>query len=281
VSKQFPEVVALAKDHLKTKDAILDGEIVGFSKEKFLPFQKISQRIRRKHNIEEMIKEIPVVVRLFDVLELEGHNYINEPLKTRWKVLKQHLSPTKKFGLVDHKEVDNVKDAKAFYEASLAKGNEGAMMKNLDAPYKPGSRVGYGVKIKPTMESLDLVVVGADWGDGKRSKWLASFTLACKDGDSFKEIGKVGTGFKEKESEGVTFQEMTDRLKKLVIGEKERHVYTKPKLIIEVIYEEIQASKSYSSGYALRFPRVVRIRDDKSLSDVNSIKDVERLYNSQ
>lgn len=154
-------------------------------------------------------------------------------------------------------------------------------MKNLEGVYKPGSRVGYGIKIKPVMETLDLVVVGAEWGTGKRANWLSSFILACRDGNEFKEIGKMGTGFKEKDSEGVSFGRMTKLLKPLIISESGREVKVKPGVIVEAKYEEIQKSTNYSSGFALRFPRFVRLRDDKGLSDVDNLTRVSKLAKSQ
>ena len=155
------------------------------------------------------------------------------------------------------------------------------MMKNAQGVYQPGKRVGFGVKIKPVMESLDLVIVGADWGEGKRARWLSSFTVACRDKDALKEMGKVGTGIKEKSEEGVSYEELTTALKKLVIEEKGRSVKVKPKIVLEVVYQNIQKSPTYSSGYALRFPRVHRLRLDKGVSDINTLKDVERFYREQ
>ena len=113
----------------------------------------------------------------------------------------------------------DTKKAEMFYKKSLAAGNEGVMIKNLSGIYKPGSRVGYGVKLKPTMESLDVIIVGAEFGEGKRSAWLASFIVAVRDAESgeIKEIGRVGTGIKEKDEEGVSFGQLTKMLKPFVI----------------------------------------------------------------
>ena len=155
------------------------------------------------------------------------------------------------------------------------------MAKNLEAVYAPGSRVGYGVKIKPVMDSLDLVVTGAEWGQGKRAGWLTSFTLACINRDGcFLDIGKVGTGIKEKE-EGVSFEQLTNIIKPLIISQTGKEVKATPKLVLEIDYEEIQKSPTYSSGYALRFPRVIKIRDDKPPEEASSIEQVESLYLEQ
>ena len=166
----------------------------------------------------------------------------------------------------------------------MEKGNEGIMAKNLDAPYEPGLRVGNMIKIKPVLETLDLVIVGGEWGEGKRAGYLSSFVLACLDKDTgeFLEIGKLGTGIKEKaESGGVSFEELTETLKPYIIEEKGRDVKIQPKIVVEVAYEEIQKSPHYSSGFALRFPRLVRIRDDKSPEEADSLDRVVRIYEMQ
>jgi DNA ligase-1 len=173
------------------------------------------------------------------------------------------------------------KQAMQFFKDSLKAGNEGLMFKNLEAIYRPGRRVQGWVKFKPIMEPLDLVIVGAQWGEGKRSKWLSSFDLACRHKGKFVTIGKVGTGIKEK-SEGVTFKQLTKELKPYILESKGKHVLLKPKLVVEVAYEEIQKSPTYTSGYALRFPRVIRLRETtKRASDANTLQDVERLYKGQ
>lgn len=284
VTKQFPDVVEIAKTNITSHDYILDAEIVGIDPEKkiHIPFQNISQRIKRKHNIAEMAKKVPVEVHVFDVMELDGENYLKKPFKERREAIEKIVKPlAHKIYLAEQLITDSTEKAQKFYNQSLSEGYEGVMVKNLTAPYKPGARVGYGLKVKPVMESLDLVIVGATWGEGKRGEWLSSFDLACRDRDKFIEIGKVGTGFKEKREEGLSFDELTKLLKPLIREEDDKHVTVKPKIIIEVSYEEIQASPTYSSGYALRFPRAIRLRPDKGLDEVSSIKQVERLFREQ
>lgn len=137
------------------------------------------------------------------------------------------------------------------------------------------------VKLKGTKENFDLVVVKAEWGEGKRSKWLSSYTLACRDKDKLLEVGKVSTGLKEKREEGLSFAEMTDLIKPLIKEEKGKEVILKPKVVIEVAYEEIQKSPTYSSGFALRFPRVIQLRQDRSPHDISTLKMVENFYKEQ
>ena len=281
VTRQFPDIVSMIRRGIKAKKYILDCEIMGYdSKSKrWKPFQDISQRIKRKYDIDELIKKIPVKVVAFDIMLLDGELLLDKPFKSRRTALKKII----KGNVILAKEIitDDVKKAENFYRAALSKGAEGVMAKKLDGVYKPGSRVGYGIKIKPVMETLDLAIVGAEWGTGKRARWLSSFILACRKGDKFVEIGKMGTGIKEKEGSGVSFGKLTTLLKPLIISENHRVVKIRPEVIIEVAYEEIQKSTNYKSGYALRFPRLVRLRETLSLSDVDSVSRVKNLFSGQ
>lgn len=285
VSKQFPEVIDTIQKHVKGEEFLIDGEAVGFdpNTEKYLPFQSISQRIRRKYDIEETAKSFPIELNLFDILYHNGTDYSKTPLNERRALLDKIVSPVKrKIVIAKVRYTKNVEDAKQFYEEALKAGNEGIIMKRHDSIYKPGSRVGGWVKIKPVMESLDVVIVGAEWGEGKRSGWLTSYTIAIvDDSGEFLEIGKVGTGIKELEEEGVSFDEITKLLRPLIISEKGKEVKIKPKVVIEVKFEEIQKSPTYSSGYALRFPRLVRLREDRSPDDASSLDLVEEFYFAQ
>ena len=156
------------------------------------------------------------------------------------------------------------------------------MIKNLKAKYIPGRRVGGWVKLKPIQETLDLVITEAEWGEGKRANWLSSFTLSCKEDDKFLRIGKVGTGIPEKESEdGLSFPQLTKELKKLIISEKGKQVKLKPKIVVEIAYEEIQKSPTYDSGFALRFPRIVRLRTDRSEKDADILERINSIFKKQ
>ncbi len=284
VTTQFPDIVKMIEKDVDSKEFIIDCEVIGYDKKtgKWKPFQDISQRIKRKYEIDEMIKEVPVMIIVFDIINLNGKNLISLPFSERRNRLSKVISEDPlAVSLAKEIVTDSVEKGKEFYAGALSDGAEGVMMKKLDSVYKPGSRVGYGIKIKPVMETLDLVVVGAEWGTGKRSKWLSSFILACRDGNDFKEIGKIGTGFKEKDEEGVSFGKMTELLKPLIVSESGRKVRVKPGVIIEVKYEEIQKSTNYDSGFALRFPRFVRLREDKGLKDVDDLKRVSKLAKSQ
>ncbi len=285
VTKQFPEVVDYVKNYVKGDSFIIDSEAVGFNPKtkKYLPFQSISQRIKRKYNIKNIAKEFPVELNVFDVIYYNGENMIKMPLIKRRKLVEKIVKPAeRKIVYVRNLITSDEKEVLKFYKESLNKGNEGIMFKTLDAVYKPGARVGHMVKFKPVMDTLDLVIVGAEWGEGKRSNWLSSFTLACIDeNDNFLEIGKVGTGIKEKSGPGVSFSQLTEELKPLITSEKGKNVKVKPEIVVEINYEEIQKSPTYNSGYALRFPRVINLRLERSAEECSTLKMVEEFYEGQ
>ncbi len=285
VTKQFPDVVEAVKKHVTCDSCIFDSEVVGFNPKttQYVAFQQISQRIKRKHDIEGMAKKLPVEVNVFDILYYNGKSVIGKPFHERRAILSKMIHPKDRVIVLSRIMITDKEDeANKFYNESLDKGNEGVMAKNLEAVYKPGSRVGFGVKVKPVMESLDVAIVGAEWGEGKRSKWMTSFIVACRDEENnLVTLGKVGTGIKELEGEGVTFEQLTEMLKENIIEEKGKEVRVKPKIIIEVHYEEIQKSPTYTSGYALRFPRLIRLREDRGVHDCSTLAQVEELYKEQ
>ncbi|MEK6874579.1 MAG: ATP-dependent DNA ligase [Nanoarchaeota archaeon] len=285
VTAQFPDVVAAVKRHVQARECILDAEVVGYDKKtnKYTAFQHISKRIKRKYDIKEVAEKFPVEVNVFDIISVDDKVLLQMSFEQRRKRLEAvvHLIPRVILPSKMLLTSDDVA-AQEFYHSSLRAGNEGVMAKALNALYKPGVRVGFGVKIKPVMDALDLVIVGAQWGKGKRAGWLTSFTVACQGDDgSLLEIGKIGTGIKEKEEEGVSFKELTDLLQPLIISESGRDVLVKPEIVIEVEYEEIQISPTYASGYALRFPRLKKLRNDKPISDVSQVSIVKSLVGSQ
>jgi DNA ligase-1 len=281
VTKQFPDLVELCKKGLKAKECIVEGEVLGVDPETALPlpFQVLSQRIHRRYDIEEMTRQIPIQVHLFDVVYLEGKTFFDKPFIERRKILEKIIKPIPgKFQLTKQIVNDDIKELEKFYKEALNAKQEGLFLKVLDSKYVFGRHVGGWYKIKPIMETLDLVIIGATWGEGIRAKWLSSYVLACRDPNTgkFLSCGMMGTGLTEE-----NFQLMTDTLKPLIISEKAREVKLKPKIVVEVAYQEIQKSPNYESGFALRFPRMIRIRDDKGPDEADTIERVEELYKSQ
>lgn len=279
VTKQFPEVVEYVNDYVKGKSFILDSEAVGYNKKtkEYTNFQAISQRIRRKYHIDKLQKELPVEVNVFDILLYNGKSQLDVPFEERTKLLRRVVK-NHPYKIIASKQIitSDEKEAKEFYKQAIKDNQEGIMMKSLNAEYKPGRRVGHMLKIKPDERDLDLVITGAEWGTGKRKGWLSSFILSCRGRKkgNYLEIGKVGTGVKEKSSEGLSFEELTKKLRPLIIEEKGKNVKIKPKIVVAVTYQEIQRSPNYDSGWALRFPRFTALRDDKPLSEVADIDEV-------
>lgn len=280
VTAQFPDIVEAVKKSVTAKSCIIEGESIGIDPEdgKWLPFQKISRRIKRKYEIDTMVKKIPVVTHLFDILYLEGKNVLKLPFKDRRRMLEKITKPGRMLVLADQLVTNDVSKAMEFYQHSLSLGNEGVMLKNLEAPYQPGSRVGNMLKLKPIMETLDLVITGAEWGVGRRAGWFGSFILSAYDPESgeFKEVGRMATGLTDEQ-----FKEMTESLKPLVTEEIGNVATVKPRVVVEVGYEEIQQSPKYLSGFALRFPRLVRVREDRAPEESDTLERVGELFSRQ
>jgi|Deesub1362A_J573_1020465.scaffolds.fasta_scaffold00672_21 DNA ligase-1 len=281
VTNALPDIAKRAARAIKAREAIVEGEAVAVDPKTRRPraFQDILRRFRRKYDVEKMIAEIPFETYLFDILYLEGEVMIDLPFEKRREALRGIIQEEKgKFELAEQLVTSNVKEAHEFYSRALAQGHEGMMIKNLKAPYIPGARVGYMYKIKPVMETLDLVITGALWGTGKRAGWLSSYILAARDEDTGEllTVGRVGTGITEEQLE-----EFTRRLKPLIEYEEAGEVRLKPSVVVEVAYQEIQRSPNYNSGFALRFPRVVRIRDDKSPDEADTVQRIRELYEQQ
>lgn len=280
VTKQFPEVEKYINEFIKGDSFILDSEAVGYDKKtkKYTDFQAISQRIRRKYKIEELEKKLPVEVNVFDILYYNGKSQLDEPFKKRRQLIEKIITP-KPYKLIysKFKTTSNKKEVEEFYKKALKDKQEGIMMKNLDAEYKPGRRVGHMLKLKPETNELDLVITGGEWGTGKRAGWISSFILSCKKGKEFLEIGKVGTGVLEKETEDnkITFENLTNLLKPLITEEKNKNIKIKPKIVVSITYQDIQRSPNYKSGWALRFPRITSLREDRSTIDIATLEEIE------
>ena len=285
VTKQFPEVEAYVNEFIKGNSFILDSEAVGYDKKtkEYTDFQAISQRIRRKHNIADMQKKLPVEVNVFDVLFYNGKSKLDKPFIKRRelieKIVKNH--PYKLIAS-KFKTTSNKQEVEEFYKKALKDKQEGIMMKNLDAEYKPGRRVGHMLKLKPEKNELDLVITGGEWGTGKRAGWISSFILSCKKGNEYLEIGKVGTGILEKaiDENSITFKKLTELLKPLIIEERTKNIKIKPKIVVSITYQDIQKSTNYESGWALRFPRITTLREDRTATTIATLEEIEEDFKS-
>jgi len=275
VTASLPEMVQAAR-RVKARSTILDGEAVAVGSDgRPMAFQEILKRFRRKYHVAKLAKEIPLRLFLFDLIYLDGEGLAHLPLKERRALLEGVAEADL---LADQMLSNNPAEVAAAYERALEAGHEGLIIKNPSSAYAPGKRGKNWLKIKPVMETLDLVVIGAKWGEGRRASFLGSYRLACVDQSSGKllDVGWVATGLTDE-----ALAELTEMFRELFILEKGMEVEIKPAVIFEVAYEEIQKSPNYSSGYALRFPRMVRVRDDKSLEEADTLERILSLYRSQ
>lgn len=268
VTKPLPEIVDSIEATL-TVPAILDGEVVAIdSDDDPLPFQEILRRFRRKHDIETARKDVAIEFHAFDCLHVDGLDLLDAPLFERHARIEALLDDgVSKLTLTDDT------DAIASIESEALKaGHEGIMLKNPESAYTPGNRGKNWLKRKPDIETLDVVVTGAEWGEGRRASLLGTFLLSVRTDDGYEAIGKVATGITDE-----TLTALHERLMAHVRSEDGVEVDIEPAVVFEVGYEEIQRSPTYSSGYALRFPRFVAVREDKGPDDADSLERVERL----
>jgi DNA ligase-1 len=279
VTKSIPDTVEAVKEAIKANTAIVEGELVAVGEGgRPRPFQYVLRRFRRKYNIEEMVKRIPLELNLFDVLYVDGKGTIDLQFAERRKVLESTVRENGSVKLAKQLITDDADEAEGFYREALELGHEGLMAKRLDSAYEPGNRGKKWLKIKPTMEDLDLVITGGEWGEGRRAHVLGSFLIAAYDPEQgrFLPVGKVGSGFTDED-----LAEFTRMLKPLIVREEGKYVEIEPKVVIEVTYQEIQRSPKYESGFALRFPRYVALREDKSPEEADTLERIAQLYDLQ
>ena len=269
VTDALPEIVEYVEARASVP-VILDGEVVAVDDDGDpLPFQEVLRRFRRKHDVDRMREEVGLRLHAFDCLHADGEDLLDEPLRVRHDRLRGVL-PDAAATVEVADDPDAIEAAEA---AALDAGHEGVMLKNPEAAYTPGDRGRDWLKRKPDVETLDAVVVGAEWGEGRRAELFGTFLLGVRTGaDEFATIGKVATGLTDEE-----LAALTERLEPHVTSEDGTEIEIRPEVVLEVGYEEIQRSPTYSSGYALRFPRFVGVREDKSVGDADSLERVERL----
>lgn len=283
VTTQFPDIVAAVHEEIDAESAIIEAEVVVYDPETGspIPFQEFSKRIKRKNDIEELAEEYPATVHVFDLLYHDGEPLVDTPLSERVERLEgliNHDGEAKTIQRAENLRPASIEQAESFYADALEAGQEGLIVKNMNAPYQPGSRVGYMLKVKPMMEPLDLVVVQAKWSEGRKSDWLGRLRLACWDAEreELREVGRMFSGLTDAE-----LREITAKLEPLIQSVDGRTAKLRPEVVIEVEYEEIQESTTYDSGYALRFPRFGGFRDDLGPEDADRFERVERLYEEQ
>jgi len=276
VTKSLPDIINVIRWKVKPEKAIMEGEVIAIGKNgNPLPFQHLMRRFRRVYEIEKVSEEIPVKLYLFDILYVDGKSLIEAPYVERRRILEEAAG---EIPLTKQIITDDPAEAKRFLEDAVDRGHEGLMAKRLNSPYTPGIRGKHWLKIKKTLEPLDLVIVAAEYGTGRRHRWLSDYYLAARDERTgeFLTLGKTFKGLTDQEIE-----EMTCRLKEIAIEERGHLVLVEPKIVVEVAYNEIQKSPKYKSGMALRFARITRIRDDKSPDEADTIQRVRQIYEKQ
>ena len=276
VTESLPEVVEEIKKGFKAQEAIVEGEVVAVDNVgNPIPFQHLMRRFKRIREIEDIAKKIPIKLYLFDVLYLNGESLISLSYMQRRQKLEENVG---EIPLTRQIITDNANEAEKFLKEALDSGHEGLIAKELDSPYVPGIRGKHWYKIKPILEPLDLVIVAAEYGYGRRHEWLSDYYLAARDAETgeYLIVGKTFKGLTDAE-----IIEMTRRLKEITIKEEPRRVYVAPKIVVEVAYNEIQKSPKYKCGMALRFARISRIREDKSPEEADTIQRVKEIYEKQ
>jgi DNA ligase-1 len=279
ITQSLPDIVEAVRQHVHVDTAILDGEAVAIDADgRPRPFQDILKRFRRKYDVNLTAKEIPLTLNLFDIMYLDGESLINRPLIERRELLKSSVENDSSIRVDDQIVTKDLEKINQIYIEALKGGHEGIMIKNPLSPYSPGKRGKNWLKKKPVMETLDLIVIGAEWGYGRRTSFMGSYALACHDPDTgrFLPVGKVATGFSDEQ-----LADLTNIFSELIVVESGKEIELKPHVVFEVAFEEIQKSSNYESGYALRFPRLVNVRDDKSVEDVETIGRIEAMYRLQ
>jgi len=307
ITESFPELPAALAG--LPQDAILDGEIVAWEQSgRARPFSVLQQRLGRKKVSERMLREVPVAYLVFDVLYAGGELLIDRPLRERARVLDELLSAERQ--ITHHRDTESLRNAKSLQEkltfeieepaafvniirapvfraaspeeleelfaAAQARGNEGLMIKDLDSTYTPGKRGKSWLKMKRELATLDVVVTAVEYGHGKRVGVLSDYTFAVWDGGKLVNIGKAYSGLTD-----VEIAEMTQWFLDHTIEDQGFRRTVEPKVVLEVAFNNMMQSARHESGYALRFPRIVRLRPDKAAGEADGIERVREIYEGQ
>ena len=309
ITESFPELPdALAG---LPQDAILDGEIVAWSYSeegagRALPFSALQQRLGRKKVSAELMRRVPVVYLVFDVLYAGGELLLERPLRERMRALDDLLAAKRVthhrdtetqrksgeqgrfiFGVDPGPVIERVirapfaraskpEELEELFTAAQARGNEGLMIKDPESPYTPGRRGKSWLKMKRELATLDVVVTAVEYGHGKRIGVLSDYTFAVRDGERLVNVGKAYSGLTD-----VEIAEMTKWFLEHTVDDQGFRRAVEPKIVLEVAFNNVMKSDRHESGYALRFPRIVRLRPDKSPEEADTIERVEEIYRRQ
>jgi len=272
ITATFPELVsALAQS---TGDFILDGEILAMRGERALPFAELQKRLGRRESDLFMHDEVPIRFIAFDLLWHEGETLLDQPLTTRRQKLEALQATVPAFQLAFIAQASNEHEVEAAFKSSRGRNNEGLIIKDPTSTYSPGRRGLSWLKLKKALATLDCVIVGAEWGHGKRKEVLSDYTFAVRDDATgeLKTIGKAYSGLTD-----VEIAELTKHLLSRVIRQRGRYHEVTPDTVLEIAFDAIQESDRHSSGLAMRFPRIARIRTDKTVKDIDTVAGAKKL----
>ena len=299
VSQSFPELIAtLGK---VPGEVIFDGEIVAWQHDEdgghAMPFSSLQQRLGRKQVSQELLAAVPVAYVVFDVIFASGEVTLDRPLSERDEIVDRHFPANGRIepellrgqqaNLLFEEErpvsgwvlralvrrADSAEQLEAYFEQAMARGNEGLMIKDLNSPYMPGRRGRWWLKLKRELATLDVVVTAVEYGHGKRVHVLSDYTFAVRKGEELVNIGKAFTGLTD-----VEIATMTEWFLAHTVADHGFSREVEPEIVLEVAFNAIMRSDRHDSGYALRFPRIVRIRRDKPPAEINTVDDVEAIF---
>ena len=274
VTKRYPELhdaIAAVPGSF-----VLDAEVLAFDGERAVPFTRFQTRLGRKDVSGELRTKLPASLVIFDILERDGRALLDEPLLERQKVLRaMPFVPPVLFArqqVLDAAGEELVAALDREFLAARARGNEGLMLKDPRSPYRPGRRGMEWLKVKRALRTLDVVVTAVEWGHGKRRGVLSDYTFAIRDGERLRNVGKAYSGLTDNE-----IADMTKHFLASTVQDLGRLRVVRPDTVIEVAFDQIQESDRHDSGYAMRFPRIVRLRPDKPVSEIDTIDTVRQI----
>lgn len=304
MTQMFPEIIEAVKNYIIPKKCIIEGEALAFDEatQEYYPFQITIQR-KRKYEIEKKAKEYPLNLFLFDVMYVEGESYLDKPLIKRREKLESIVKEGGLIKLSEQKIIDNPNDLEAFFEDAISRGLEGIIAKDLNAPYIAGARKFAWIKLKRSYkgtlsDTLDLAVIGYYLGKGKRTEFgLGALLVASYNAkeDTFESVAKIGTGLTEStltQMQEILFKDQVKNKPARVVSEIEPDFWVNPKYVVETRADEITKSPIHScgkneksenekTGYALRFPRMIKLRTDKKLEETTTTEEVEQMFKIQ
>ena len=251
---------------------------MAFRNGKPLHFQELQKRLRRKNVTGQVIADVPVVYAVFDIAFINQEQTIMNPLKQRKEIISR-ISFKEPIINAKHNVVNTTQKIISMFEESRDIGYEGLILKEPESQYHPGKRGRYWIKLKHELDTIDAVIVTAEYGHGKRAGVLSDYTFAVRDENNSNQlriVGKAYSGLTDKE-----ITTITKKLRSIMIKDNGYRIEVKPELILEISFDSIQKSDRHDSGFALRFPRVKNIRSDKNVTDIDTLQKVRRIYENQ